>query len=543
MGSSTHLLSRNTLTQSMYREIYYGEEARNGIRSGVDKLANAVKVTLGPKGRNVVIGKSWGVPTVTKDGVTVAKDVKLKDPIEEVGATMVREVATKTNSTAGDGTTTATVLAQAMIREGVKNVTAGANPVAIRSGMLKACAAIVEELKRMSTPVSGEAIRDIASISANDKDIGEIIFQAMSKLGNHGIITVGESKTMGMELEIVSGAQIDNGFLSSYMMTDLAAMSCVLDEPLVYVSEKKFTSAEQLLPVLEAAASTGNRNLLIVADDVADQALGLIVINRMKGVMNVLAVKGHGYGERKKANMEDLACITGAAFFTTDNDQPVTKDSFGSCEKVTATKEKTTIVGGKGGVATRVAQVKKELEECENDFDKEKLTARLAQLDGGVAIIRVGAASEVELKEKKFRVEDAIAATKAAVDEGVIPGGGGSLLAAAHRAGLVEVSTVYGALIGDETVGFDIVKNACREPVFVIAQNAGYDGAVVMSELLKLPLEEGFNAENGEYVNLAKAGILDPVKVTRCALENAVSVASTVLTTEAVMVEVEEPKE
>src|SRR4051794_30881136 len=525
----------------MAKQIIYGEESRQAILRGVNALANAVKVTLGPKGRNVVLDKKFGSPTITKDGVTVAKEIDLKDPLENMGAQMVREVASKTSDIAGDGTTTATVLAQAIFREGAKNVVAGANPMELKRGIEKAVEVIVSELKKASKPVSGAAIAQVGTISANSDDtIGKIIAEAMDKVGKDGVITVEEAKSMETSLEVVEGMQFDRGYLSPYFVTDPERMEVVLENPLILIHEKKISSLKDLLPVLELVAHAG-RPLLIVAEDVESEALATLVVNKLRGTIQAAAVKAPGYGDRRKAILEDLAILTNGKAITEDLGlklENVTLSDLGQAKKITVTKDHTTIVEGGGSsasIAGRVTQLRAQIEDTTSDYDREKLQERLAKLVGGVAIIKVGAATETELKEKKARVEDAMHATKAAVEEGIVAGGGVSLLRAARTLADLRLN-------GEEQLGVQIVARAVEEPLRWIATNAGQEGAVVVAKVRTMGADEGFNALTDQYENLVAAGVIDPVKVVRSALQNASSIASLLLTTEALISEIPEEK-
>jgi chaperonin GroEL len=518
----------------MSKQITYGDESRQGILRGINGLADAVRVTLGPKGRNVILDKSFGSPTITKDGVTVAKEIVLKDPLENMGAQMVKEVASKTSDTAGDGTTTATVLAQAIYREGAKNVTAGANPMAIKRGLDRSVEAMTAELKKMSKPVSGSMIAQVGTISANhDEAIGKIIADAMDKVGKDGVITVEEAKGMDTSLDVVEGMQFDRGYLSAYFVTDPERMEVVLENPFILIHEKRISSLKDLLPVLELVAKAG-RPLLIVAEDVESEALATLVVNKLRGTIQAAAVKAPGYGDRRKAMLEDLAVLTNGKAITEDLGlklENVTLDDLGQAKKVTIDKDNTTIVEGAGSAASiagRVKQLRTQVEDTTSDYDREKLQERLAKLVGGVAIIKVGAATETELKEKKARVEDAMHATKAAVDEGIVAGGGVALLRAAKVLATLK-------LAGDEQVGVNILRRAIEEPMRWIASNAGHEGSIVVQRVKEMKDDEGFNAQTGRYENLVKAGVIDPAKVVRSALQNAASIAGLLLTTEAVI--------
>jgi len=526
----------------MAKQITYGDESRQAILRGVNRLADAVKVTLGPKGRNVVLDKKFGSPVITKDGVTVAKEIDLKDPLENMGAQMVREVASKTSDVAGDGTTTATILAQAIYREGSKNVTAGANPMDVKRGIEKAVAAVTEELKRLSKPVKGNMIAQVGTISANnDETIGKIIAEAMDKVGKDGVITVEEAKTLETSLEVVEGMQFDRGYLSPYFVTDPERMEVALENPLVLIHEKKISNMKDLLPVLEQVAKL-SRPLVIIAEDIEGEALATLVVNKLRGTLQVAAVKAPGYGDRRKAMLEDIATLTGGKAITEDLGiklENIKIDDLGKAKKITIDKENTTIVEGNGkpkDIEGRVKQIRTQIDETTSDYDREKLQERLAKLVGGVAVIKVGAATETEMKEKKARVEDAMHATKAAVEEGIVPGGGVALL---------RCTKVVDALKeeGDIKVGINIIRRALEEPLRQIAGNAGHEGAVVIARVResKDP-QEGFNALNEKYENLVEAGVIDPTKVVRSALQNAASIASLLLTTEALISEIPEEK-
>ena len=518
----------------MAKQIVYGDASRQGILRGVNSLANAVKVTLGPRGRNVILDRKFGAPTITKDGVTVAKEIELKDALENMGAQMVKEVASKTSDIAGDGTTTATVLAQAIYREGAKNVTAGANPMAVKRGIDKAVAAITTELGRMSRPVTGSMIAQVGTISANhDEAIGRIIADAMEKVGKDGVITVEEAKSMDTSLDVVEGMQFDRGYLSPYFVTDAERMEVVLENPVILIHEKKISAMKELLPLLELVASAG-RPLLIIADDIDGEALATLVVNKLRGTLQAVAVKAPGYGDRRKAMLEDIAILTGGKAMTEDLGQKLenmTIEDLGQAKKVTIDKDTTTIIEGAGAsasIAGRVKQLRTQVEDATSDYDREKLQERLAKLVGGVAIIRVGAATETELKEKKARVEDAMHATKAAVDEGIVPGGGVALLRAAKVLEHIPV-------VGDEQIGVNVIRRAIEEPMRWIAINAGHEGSIVVQRTREMSDEEGFNAQTERYENLVQAGVIDPAKVVRSALQNAASIASLLLTTEAVI--------
>jgi chaperonin GroEL len=525
----------------MAKQIVYGEESRQAILRGVNQLANAVKVTLGPKGRNVVLDKKYGSPTITKDGVTVAKEIDLKDPLENMGAQMVREVASKTSDTAGDGTTTATVLAQAIYREGAKNVVAGANPMELKRGIEKAVEVIVEEIKKMARPVSGNMVAQVGMISANsDLTIGKIIAEAMDKVGKDGVITVEEAKTLETSLDVVEGMQFDRGYLSAYFVTDAERMEVVLENPVILIHEKKISSMKDLLPVLEQVARLG-RPLLIVAEDIEGEALATLVVNKLRGTLQAAAVKAPGFGDRRKAMLEDIATLTGGKAITEDLGlklENIKIEDLGKAKKVTIDKDNTTIVEGGGTPAAiegRVKQLRAQVEDTTSDYDREKLQERLAKLVGGVAVIKVGAATETEMKEKKARVEDAMHATKAAVEEGIVPGGGVALLRAAKALDKLKLE-------GDQLVGLQIIKRAIEEPMRWIAVNAGEEGSIVVAKVRDMKQDEGFNAATDTYEDLVKAGVIDPAKVVRSALQNASSIASLLLTTEALVSEIPEEK-
>ena len=524
----------------MSKDIKFSSDARAAMVRGVDKLADTVKVTLGPKGRNVVLEKSFGSPLITNDGVTIAKEIELEDHFENMGAKLVSEVASKTNDIAGDGTTTATVLTQAIVREGLKNVTAGANPIGIRRGIETSVATAVEALKAIAIPVSGkEAIAQVAAVSSRSEKVGDYISEAMEKVGNDGVITIEESKGMETELDVVEGMQFDRGYLSQYMVTDNEKMVADLDNPYILITDKKISNIQDVLPLLEQILQQ-NRPLLIIADDVDGEALPTLVLNKIRGTFNVVAVKAPGFGDRRKAMLEDIAILTGGTVITEDlglDLKDATVDSLGQASKVTVDKDTTTIVegaGGKDAIANRTAVIKSQIEQTTSDFDREKLQERLAKLSGGVAVIKVGAATETELKEMKLRIEDALNATRAAVEEGIVAGGGTALVNVITKVAEVE-------LTGDELTGRNIVLRALEEPVRQIAKNAGYEGSVVIDKLKQSATGAGFNAATGEWVDMIETGIIDPVKVTRSALQNAASVASLILTTEAVVANKPEP--
>jgi chaperonin GroEL len=525
----------------MAKQIIYGEQSRQAILRGVNQLAEAVKVTLGPKGRNVILDRKFGSPTITKDGVTVAKEIDLKDPLENMGAQMVREVASKTSDTAGDGTTTATVLAQAIYREGAKNVVAGANPMELKRGIEKAVEVIVEEIKKMARPVSGNMVAQVGMISANsDLTIGKIIAEAMDKVGKDGVITVEEAKTLETSLDVVEGMQFDRGYLSPYFVTDAERMEVVLENPVILIHEKKISSMKDLLPVLEQVARLG-RPLLIVAEDVDGEALATLVVNKLRGTLQAAAVKAPGFGDRRKAMLEDIATLTGGKAITEDLGlklENIKIEDLGKAKKVTIDKDNTTIVEGAGTSAARAGRVKQlraQVEDTTSDYDREKLQERLAKLVGGVAVIKVGAATETEMKEKKARVEDAMHATKAAVEEGIVPGGGVALLRGVKALDKLKLE-------GDQLVGLQIIKRAIEEPMRWIAINAGEEGSIVVAKVRDMKQDEGFNAATEVYEDLVKAGVIDPAKVVRSALQNASSIASLLLTTEALVSEIPEDK-
>ncbi len=528
----------------MAKQVIHGEDSRSAILRGVNQLADAVKVTLGPKGRNVVIDKKFGSPTITKDGVTVAKEIELKDTLENMGAQMVREVASKTSDVAGDGTTTATVLAQAIFKEGVRTVAAGANPMALKRGIEKAVTAVVEEVHKLSKPVSGDAIAQVGTVSANgDATIGKIIAEAMDKVGKDGVITVEESKTMDTSLEVVEGMQFDRGYLSPYFVTDPDRMEAALDEPFILINEKKISNMRDLLPILEQVAKLG-RPLLIIAEDVEGEALATLVVNKLRGTLNVAAVKAPGFGDRRKAMLEDIATLTGGKVISEDLGiklEGITVDDLGKCKKVTIDKDNTTIVEGAGSgdaIDGRIKTIRNQIEETTSDYDREKLQERLAKLVGGVAVIKVGAATETEMKEKKARVEDAMHATRAAVEEGIVAGGGVALVRAARA--LENFNTESEDT--DEQIGVNIVKRALEEPLRQIASNAGMEGAVVVGKVREGDDSFGFNAATEKYEDLVASGVIDPAKVTRTALQNAASIAGLMLTTEAMIADAPEEK-
>ena len=525
----------------MAKEIKYGEDARKALEAGVNKLANTVRVTIGPKGRNVVLDKQFGAPLITNDGVTIAKEIELEDAFENMGAQLVREVATKTNDVAGDGTTTATVLAQAMINEGMKNLAAGANPIILRKGMKKATDTAVAAIAAMSSKVSSKNhIARVAAISAGDDEVGNMVADAMEKVSNDGVITIEESKTMLTELDLVEGMQFDRGYISAYMATDMEKMEAVLDEPLILITDKKISNIQDLLPLLEQIVQAGRR-LLIIAEDIEGEALTTLVLNKLRGTFSVVAVKAPGYGERRKAMLQDIAILTGGQVISEEvgiDLKEATLAMLGRAKSVKVKKESTVIVegyGDKADIDTRVAMIKKEISETKSEFDKEKLQERLAKLAGGVAVIRVGAATETEMKEAKLRMEDALNATRAAVEEGIVCGGGSAYIHASK-----EVAKLVESLDGDERTGAKVVLKALEAPLFHISANAGLEGAVIINKVRESEVGVGFDAYKEEYVNMVEAGILDPAKVTRSALQNATSVASTFLTTESCVAHIKE---
>ena len=525
----------------MAKEIKFGTEARKALEAGVNQLADTVSVTLGPKGRNVVLDKSYGAPLITNDGVTIAKEIELPDEFENMGAQLVKEAATKTNDVAGDGTTTATVLAQAMINEGMKNLAAGANPIILRKGMKKATECAVEAISKMSSPVEGKAhVQRIAAISAGDDEVGTLVADAMEKVSKDGVITVEESKTMKTELDLVEGMQFDRGYVSAYMCTDMDKMEAVLDNPYILITDKKLSNIQDILPLLEQIVQQGAR-LLIIAEDVEGEALTTLVINKLRGTFNVVAVKAPGYGDRRKEMLQDIAILTGGQVISSEVGlelKDASLEQLGNAKSVKVQKENTIIVDGEGdseAIKSRVAQIRSQIEETTSDFDREKLQERLAKLAGGVAVIRVGAATEAEMKENKLRMEDALAATKAAIEEGIIAGGGSAYIHASK-----DVEKLAASLEGDEKTGAKVVLKALEAPLFKIAANAGLEGAVIISKVKEGNPGFGFDALKEDYVDLAKAGILDPVKVTRSALQNATSVASTLLTTESLVADIKE---
>jgi chaperonin GroEL len=521
------------------KQIIFAEEARHALERGVNTLADAVKITLGPKGRNVVLEKKYGSPTITNDGVTIAKEIELKDPFENMGAQLAKEVATKTNDIAGDGTTTATLLAQAMVREGLKNVAAGANPMVLKRGIEKAVQVVVDEIKKVSQPVAEkESIQQVAAISAADDEIGNLIAQAMEKVGKDGVITVEESKTMGTDLEVVEGMQFDRGYVSAYMVTDSDRMEAILNDPYILLTDKKINLIKDLLPILEKVVQRG-KPLLIIAEDLEGEALATLIVNKLRGTLNVVAVKAPGFGDRRKEMLNDIAIVTGGQVISEEVGRTLentTVEMLGQARQVKVTKDETTIVDGKGDnkeIKARIGQIKVQIENTTSDYDKEKLQERLAKLAGGVAVIQVGAATETEMKEKKHRIEDALSATRAAVEEGVVPGGGVTLL---------QIIPVLDQMkeTGDIATGVSIVRKALAEPIRQIANNAGVEGSVIVEKVMALPKGQGYNALTGEYADMIKAGIVDPAKVTRSALQNAASIAAMLLTTEALITAIPE---
>ncbi|MCD8346434.1 MAG: chaperonin GroEL [Lachnospiraceae bacterium] len=526
----------------MAKELKYSVDARTALETGVNKLADTVRVTLGPKGRNVVLDKSYGSPLITNDGVTIAKEIELEDPFENMGAQLIKEVASKTNDVAGDGTTTATVLAQAMVQEGLKNIAAGANPIELRKGMKKATDAAVESIKGMSKKVSGkEQITRVAAVSSGDDMVGEMVADAIEKVSEDGVITIEESKTMKTEIELVEGMQFDKGYISSYMVTDNQKMEAVLDDPLILITDKKISNIQDILPLLEQIVQSGRR-LLIIAEDIEGEALTTLIVNKLRGTFHVVGVKAPGYGDNRKEMLQDIAILTGGQVISEDLGlelKDATMDMLGRAKSVKVQKENTVIVDGLGdkdAIAARVSHIRSQIEETTSDYDKEKLQERLAKLAGGVAVIRVGAATETEMKEAKLRMEDALAATRAAVEEGIIAGGGSAYIHASK-----DVEKVAESLEGDEKTGANIILKALEAPLYYIAENAGLEGAVIVNKVHESDPGTGFDAYKEEYVDMVQAGILDPVKVTRSALQNATSVASTLLTTEAAAGEIKEP--
>ena len=528
----------------MAKDIKFSEDARKSIKKGIDKLADSVKVTLGPKGRNVVLDKGFGSPIVTNDGVTIAKEIELKDKFENVGAALVQEVASKTNDVAGDGTTTATLLAQAIINEGIKNVTAGANPVGIRTGIEKGVEKVIDELKNISKKVAGEKeISQVATISAKDKRIGDLIAEVMEEVGKDGVITVEESKVFGIEKEVVEGMQFDKGYVSPYMITDSERMEASFEDPYILITDKKISAVNDIVPLLEKLSQAGKKDLVIIADEVEGEALATLVVNKLRGAFNTLAIKAPGFGDRKKEMLDDIAIVTGGQVISEEVGLKLENteiDMLGQARKIVSSKENTTVVDGKGKknkIEERVEQIKKEIELNDSEFDREKLQERLAKLTGGVAVIKVGAATETEQKEKQHRTEDALNATRAAIEEGIVPGGGVALVRAISV--LNNVRTVN----NDEETGINILKRALEEPLRQIAHNAGREGSVILAEVKKRKQREGYNAQKDKYEDLVEAGIIDPTKVTRSALQNAASIASMFLTTEAVVTDLPEEKD
>ena len=526
----------------MAKEIKYGAEARQALEAGVDKLANTVRVTIGPKGRNVVLAKSYGAPLITNDGVTIAKDIELDDAFENMGAQLVKEVATKTNDVAGDGTTTATVLAQAMVKEGMKNLAAGANPIVLRKGMKKAVECATEAIVGMSKAVDGkEQIARVAAISAGDDEVGQMVADAMEKVSNDGVITIEESKTMQTELDLVEGMQFDRGYISAYMCTDMDKMEANLDDPYILITDKKISNIQELLPLLEQIVQSGSR-LLIIAEDIEGEALTTLILNKLRGTFNVVAVKAPGYGDRRKEMLQDIAILTGGQVISEEVGlelKDTTLEQLGRAKSVKVNKENTVIVDGcgdKAAIEARVSQIRGQIDETTSEFDKEKLQERLAKLAGGVAVIRVGAATETEMKEAKLRMEDALNATRAAVEEGIIAGGGSAYIHVQKK-----VAELADTLSGDEKTGANVIVKALEAPLFYIAANAGLEGSVIINKVRESDDKVGFDAYNEEYVEMVKSGIVDPVKVTRTALQNAASVASTLLTTESVVADIKDP--
>ncbi|MFA6525186.1 MAG: chaperonin GroEL [Patescibacteria group bacterium] len=525
----------------MAKQVYFNEQAREALRDGVNKLADAVKVTLGPKGRNVVLDRGYGSPVITKDGVTVAKDIELEDKFENLGAELVKEVATKTNDVAGDGTTTATILAQSMVNEGIRNVAAGANPMIVKKGMDRGVTAVIEELKKISKAISNKEEKEqVASISANDPEIGKVIAEAMEMVGNEGVITVEESQSFGITKEVVDGMQFDKGYVSPYMITNPERLEAVYEDAYILITDQKISAMNDIVPLLEKVAQAGKKELVIIAEEVEGEALATLVVNKIRGTFNTLAIKAPGFGDRRKEMLEDIAVLTGARVISEDAGLKIESteiESLGKARKVVAVKENTTIIEGKGEekeIQERIARIKKEIEDTDSDFDKEKLQERLAKMSGGVAIVKVGAATETEMQEKKHRIEDALSATRAAIEEGIVMGGGVALLRASVALENVKAE-------GDEKVGVDLLRRALEAPARQIAENAGKEGSVVVEEIKKLKQNEGYNALTNQYEDLVKAGIIDPTKVTRTALQNAASIASLILTTEAVVTDI--PKE
>ena len=521
----------------MAKQIKFSDEGRSGLQKGVNKLADTVKVTLGPKGRNVVLDKSFGGPTITNDGVTIAKEIELEDKFEDMGAQLIKEVASKTNDVAGDGTTTATILAQAMINLGLRNVAAGANPMELRHGMEKATNKVVESIKKNSKEISGKnEICQVATVSAGSSEIGEMISEVMDLIGKDGVVTVEESNTMGLEKEVVEGMEFDNGYISQYMITDTASMKSVLENPSILLTDKKISSVQEILPLLEQLAQSGKKDIVIIAEDVDGEALTTLVLNKLRGTINILAVKAPGFGDRRKEMLEDIAALTGGQVVSSELGHKLEEtkvEMLGTARKVESDKESTVIVEGKGSkdaIKARISQIKKQIEKTSSNFDKEKLNERLAKLSGGVGVIKVGAATETEMKEIKYKVEDAVEATKAAIEEGIVAGGGVALVDAISDLKSINIS-------GDEKIGVEIIKKALEAPMRQIAENAGVEGSIVIENVKKMNPGEGFNAATGEYDDMIKMGIIDPAKVTRSALQNASSIAALMLTTEAVVAE------
>jgi chaperonin GroEL len=531
------------LNKHMAKQIFYGEEARSKLKAGVDKLANAVTVTLGPKGRNVVLGEKFGSPTITNDGVSIAKEIELEDKAENIGAEIVKQVAEKANDAAGDGTTTATLLAQSLIKEGLKNVTAGANPLAIRRGLEKGAQLVVEEIKKMAKPISSEEdYARVATISAEDKELGSLIAKTITEVGKDGVITIEESKTLGIEKEIVKGLEFDQGYISPYMVSDVERMEATLEDPYILITDKKISSIQEIVPVLEKIVATGEKNIVVIAEDVDGEALTTLIVNKLRGVFNVLAIKAPGYGDRKKQIMEDIAIVTGGQVISEElgmKMENIELTQLGRARKIISTKEKTTIVEGKGDkveIDKRITQLRSQINNEESDFDKEKFQERLAKLSGGVAVIKVGAATEIEQKARKHKTEDALAATRAAIEEGIVPGGGVALLRC-------QEALKESKIEGEERIAVSILERTLEEPIRIIAQNAGNDGAVIAAEVKKLPLTQGYNAFNDKFEDFMETGIVDPAKVVRSCIENAVSAASMLLTTECIVVDKPEEKD
>lgn len=527
----------------MSKMINFSEEARRKLQTGVNTLADTVKITLGPKGRNVVLEKSFGAPTITNDGVTIAKEIDLEDKFENMGAQLIKEVASKTNDVAGDGTTTATILAQAMINAGLKNVAAGANPIAIRIGIEKATDSIVEKIKSNSKAISGkEEIAQVASVSAGNTEIGDLIAEVMDKVGKDGVVSVEDSNTVGLSTEVVEGMQFDNGYISQYMVTDTASMKAVIENPYILITDKKLSGIQEILPLLEKMAQSGKKDIVIIAEDIDGEALATLVLNKLRGAINILAVKSPGFGDRRKEMLEDIAVLIGGQVISEEKGmklEDTTVEMLGSARKIESDKDNTTIVDGKGAkvaIKQRIDQIKKQIAKTTSDYDKDKLNERLAKLAGGVGVIKVGAATETEQKELKFKVEDAVEATKAAIEEGIVAGGGVAFLNA--MAGLDKIGAE-----GDEAIGVEIVKKSLEAPIRQIAENAGVDGSIVVDSVMKMKKGQGYNALTGEYGDMVKFGIIDPAKVTRSALQNAASISALVLTTEAVVAEKPEKKE